>query len=165
MKIRIQFLTVAFVTALAMMVPSATFAETVWADANKVALGGYDVVAYHTTHTATRGSKAHSTQLNEVTLYFVSAENLALFKKEPHKYLPKYGGYCSFGVGKFNVKAYSDPRTFKFHNGKLHLFYNDFHKGKVLNAIVPWNQNENKLAAKADLNWAKIKWDEVKGFN
>lgn len=154
---RIKIITVAFILASAMIFSSTAFAEDIWADANKVALGGYDVVAYQTVHTSVRGSKDHSTKINDTILYFSSNENLQMFKKDPQKYLPQYGGYCAFGVGQNNVKVLSDPKTFKFHNGKLHLFYNDFHKGKVLNTIIPWNENEKKLSSNADKNWKKLK--------
>jgi YHS domain-containing protein len=140
-------------------IPATSFAEIIRADKNGIALEGYDLVSYFTIHTPTRGSAKYPIKINETTFYFSSAENRQLFRKNPRKYLPKYGGYCAFGVAKNNAKVPSDPRTFKIYNGQLLLFYNDFYQGQVVNTIVPWNQDEQTWHVKAEKNWLLLKED------
>ena len=152
-----RVVTAVFFFVSSLMFASIAFAEVVWSDANKVGLGGYDVVAYSTINAAVKGSKEHSTVFNHSTLYFASKQNLHTFKNDPYKYLPKYAGYCAFGVGKNQVKIIPNPNTFKIHNGKLHLFFNDKFEGKVVNTMTLWDSNEEKLSAQADKNWETLK--------
>ena len=72
-------------------------------------LGGVDVVQYHTAYklddgsynesmTGEEGSSTYSSTHNGFKFYFVSNENKKLFDKKPEKYLPQYGGFCSWGI-------------------------------------------------------------------
>jgi len=125
------------------------------ADEQGVALGGYDVVAYHNAHSAIRGSNALSAKKNGQTFYFSNIENKEAFEKNAGAYLPQYGGYCAFAMAMQSAKAPSDPQTFKIRDGKLYLFYNDFYEGQPFNTIIPWNSNEKEMLAKAEANWMK----------
>jgi YHS domain-containing protein len=118
-----------------------------------VVLNGYDVVNYFTTYTAQRGSKNFSMVYKNVTYYFENAGNLKVFKENPEKYLPQYGGYCAYAMGAQNAKVPSDPNTFKIYNGKLYLFFNDYYNGSPFNTIIPWNSDEVNMKKKADSNW------------
>ena len=53
---------------------------------------------------------------------FESRTNLELFKANPEKYAPQYGGYCSYGVATDNLIKV-DPDQFTIHEGKLYLNY------------------------------------------
>jgi len=146
-----------FLTIMGLIaVTTSSFAGSIWKGDNKIALGGYDVVAYHTSHAAMRGGKAFSYEYKGDTFYFSSSENKKLFEKNPLKYLPKYDGYCAFAVAKMNKKVPPSPETFKIHNGQLLLFFNDFWEGAPLNTIVPWNQEEEALYSLAEKNWEKL---------
>jgi len=122
----------------------------------QLALGGYDVVAYHTAYEAVRGSNAHTATFDGATYYFSNADHLAAFKKNPAGYLPQYGGHCAFAMAMKGAKVPADPRTFKTRDGKLYLFFNDYYEGKPFNTIVPWNGKEAELVNKADANWRKL---------
>ena len=65
-----------------------------------VAVGGYDPVAYFTKGKPTKGSKAFSTKWDGVTWRFANTQNMEKFLKNPKKYAPQFGGYCSFAVSK-----------------------------------------------------------------
>lgn len=118
-----------------------------------IAIGGYDVVAYFNSYEAVRGSNANAVTIEGSTYYFSSAENAAVFKKNPTAYLPQYGGYCAFAMAMQGAKVPSDPKTFKIRDEKLYLFFNDYYEGKPFNTIVPWNGSESAMLTKANANW------------
>ena len=122
-----------------------------------VAIGGYDVVAYFTQHMAVRGSQKFSARVHGVDYWFSSSENKSKFQVDPGKYLPQYGGYCAFAMAAKNAKVPSDPQTFKLHNGKLYLFFNDYYQGSPMNTIIMWNMDEQNMASKANMNWKTMK--------
>jgi YHS domain-containing protein len=125
----------------------------IYATDEKVAIQGYDVVAYFAQNEAMRGSKKYSSQHEGINYWFSSVGNKQMFDKDPGKYSPQYGGWCAFAMGKKNAKVPSDPKTFKLYNGKLYLFYNDYMEGEPFNTIIPWNANEKEAKQKADTNW------------
>ncbi len=58
-----------------------------------VAIKGYDTVAYHTENRAMKGKREFSYNWNDAVWYFATAENRDLFKADPERYAPQYGGY------------------------------------------------------------------------
>lgn len=98
-------------------------------DAQNTAIGGYDVVAYHTQGEATAGKKEISSQHEGITYRFSSDKNKQLFKVNPEQYLPAYGGWCTFFMGIDQAatqfaptRMQSDPTSFQVINGQLYLF-------------------------------------------
>jgi YHS domain-containing protein len=86
-----------------------------------VILFGHDVVSYFTENTHKRGSAEHKSKVGEVTFYFSSAQNKALFDKEPNKYIPQYGGYCSNGIV-YSIPWGGDADSWRIIDGKLYIF-------------------------------------------
>jgi hypothetical protein len=119
---------------------------------NGIAVSGYDVVAYFTQNKAVKGSKDNAVFYTGSTYYFSSTANKEEFKKNPAKYEPAYGGWCSYAMGAKGEKVEIDPKTFKIVNGKLNLFYNKLFN----NTLTDWNKDETNLKKKADINWSKI---------
>lgn len=117
-----------------------------------VAVSGYDVVSYFTGKMPVKGSKTYSTSYKGATYYFANPSDLETFKKAPEKYLPAYGGFCAYAMGKDGSKVEIDPETYKIKNGRLLLFYNRFFN----NTLETWNENENDLYLRAEKNWAKL---------
>ena len=62
-------------------------------DADGVALKGYDPVAYFTEGRPVKGLKDFQFEWNSAKWLFASSEHLALFREDPAKYAPQYGGY------------------------------------------------------------------------
>ncbi|MFA6084698.1 YHS domain-containing (seleno)protein [Mucilaginibacter sp.] len=120
-------------------------------DKNGLAIEGYDPVAYFTANKAMEGKKEITLVNNGVTYRFASAKDRELFKADPEKYLPQYGGWCAYAMGATGEKVSIDPETFKLVDGKLYLFYNQFFN----NTKKSWNKDEANLKAKADANWIK----------
>lgn len=117
-----------------------------------VAIDGYDPVSYFTQNKAVKGKKDMSVYYQGVTYYFSSVANKDLFKANPSRYEPEYGGWCAYAMGEKGEKVSIDPETFKVLNGKLYLFYNRFFN----NTLKDWNKNEASLKAKGDVNWTKL---------
>jgi YHS domain-containing protein len=122
-------------------------------DKNGLWVEGYDPVAYFTENKAVKGKSEFSVVYNKATFKFSSAKNLQLFKANPTKYLPEYGGYCAYALGDYGEKVEVDPETFKVVDGKLFLFYNKYFN----NTLTDWNKNEKALHTNADKNWSKLK--------
>jgi len=118
---------------------------------NGLAIQGYDPVAYFTKNKPVKGKKDLAVYDQGATYYFSSAENKELFKNNPAKYEPEYGGWCAYAMGAKGEKVEIDPETFKIVNGKLFLFYNKFFN----NTLKDWNKDETNLHNRADANWVK----------
>lgn len=125
-------------------------------DENNVAIKGYDLVAYANQNEAVKGNSNYSSEHDGAKWLFNSAENKAAFEENPSKYLPAYGGYCGFAMAAKNAKVPTDPETFKYYNGQLHLFFNDLWDGQPFNTIVPWNADEESMKETADTNWKSM---------
>ena len=63
-----------------------------------VAIKGYDTVAYFTDGKAMKGSEEFAYDWLGTPWYFANAEHRDLFKADPAKYAPQYGGYCTGGM-------------------------------------------------------------------
>jgi YHS domain-containing protein len=86
-----------------------------------VILFGHDVVSYFTENTHKKGDAAYKSNVGDVTFYFSSAANKALFDKEPGKYTPQYGGYCANGIA-YSIPWGGDADSWRIIDGKLYIF-------------------------------------------
>lgn len=118
---------------------------------NKVAIQGYDPVAYFKQNKAIKGKDDFTASYMGVTYKFSSAVNKDIFIKNAAIYEPQFGGWCAFAMGDSGDKVKVNPETFKIIDGKLYLFYNAFFN----NTLKSWNKDELNLKAKAENNWKK----------
>ena len=88
---------------------------------DRVLMKGADVVTYFTKNAYTQGNPTLKSTYENVTFYFSSAENKALFDKDPAKYLPEYGGYCANGIV-YSIPWGGDADTWRMFDGKLYIF-------------------------------------------
>lgn len=119
---------------------------------NKVAIQGYDPVAYFTQKKAVKGKSLITSTYEGVIYYFSTQANKDAFLKSPSSYEPQYGGWCAYAMGSSGEKVEIDPETFKIIEGKLYLFYNAYFN----NTLKSWNKDETNLKKKADTNWKKF---------
>lgn len=142
-----------FITLLLISVSTTFFAQQDYNTKNGIMANGYDVVAYFN-NKAVKGNKKISTTYDGVKFLFSTKENLEKFKNEPKKYVPQYGGYCAYAIGKSAEKVSINPKTFEIRDGKLYLFYNAW----GTNTLKMWTEeNPKKLQKQADVNWEKFK--------
>lgn len=113
-----------------------------------VAIEGYDTVAYFTQSAPVKGSKRFSYNWQGASWRFANQEHLDLFKAEPEKYAPRFGGYCAWAVAQ-NSTAGIDPQAWKIVDGKLYLNYSLKIQGK-------WEQDIPGNIAKAEENWPTV---------
>lgn len=119
---------------------------------NKIAIQGYDPVAYFKQSKAIKGKKEIATTFQGVNYYFSSQSNKDAFMKNPASYEPQFGGWCAYALGSSGDKVEINPETFKILDGKLFLFYNAYFN----NTLKSWNKDEVNLKKKAETNWKKI---------
>jgi hypothetical protein len=58
-----------------------------------IAIKGYDPVAYFTLSRPVKGLKEYQFEWNNAKWLFANNEHMILFKEEPGKFAPQYGGY------------------------------------------------------------------------
>ena len=116
-------------------------------------LQGHDPVAYFTLGKHTRGKPAIKATYEGATYRFISEEHKAMFAKEPAKYTPQYGGFCSNGIV-YGIAWGGDPDTWKIIDGKLYIFGGEASRKYFL-------MDEKKNMQLADQYWSV----EVKGSN
>lgn len=115
---------------------------------SNLAIEGYDPVSYFY-GAPKKGTKDKSYTHKGITYYFGNGVYLDLFKKNPEKYEPQYGGWCAYAMGNDGSKVEVDPETYKLVDGKLYLFYNAY----LTNTKKSWDKDEKNLKTKADNNW------------
>jgi YHS domain-containing protein len=115
---------------------------------SKLALDGYDAIAYFKTGKPEKGSADHAVTWNGATWQFSSAENKAAFEAEPEAYAPQYGGYCAWAVSE-GYTAKGDPSHWRIVGGKLYLNYN-------ASVQRTWEKDIPSRIAKGDKNWPAV---------
>jgi YHS domain-containing protein len=115
----------------------------------RIAIHGYDPVAYFEQQAAVEGSKEHTADWQGAVWRFASEAHRAAFVAEPKKYAPQYGGFCAYAVANGST-ADIDPQAWSVIDGKLYLNYN-------LKIREKWLADSAGFIAKADSNWPKIK--------
>lgn len=131
------------------LLQSANAADAVYTSflSNKAA-GGYDVVSYFTDNKSVEGNSQYKLEYNGADWFFSTAEHLALFKKDPEKYAPQYGGYCAWAMAD-NETAPGKPAFWSVYKGKLYLNYDK-------SVQETWIADKDHFIAQADLNWSKL---------
>jgi YHS domain-containing protein len=115
---------------------------------SKLALDGYDAVAYFKGGKPVKGSREHTTTWNGGTWHFASAENQAAFEAAPQRFAPQYGGYCAWAVSE-GYTAKGDPSYWRIVDGKLYLNYN-------ASVQKDWEKKIPVHIAKGDKNWPSV---------
>lgn len=119
------------------------------ADANDLAIKGYDPVSYFTMSTPKMGNASYTATYKGGIYQFSSEENRDMFKASPAKYAPQYGGYCAFGVA-MEKKFDTDPLAWKIVDNKLYLNLNKDVQTKWLTDVPGYLDLSND-------NWGDIK--------
>ena len=144
-----------FLTLVLLSISSVFFAQNTDYNTKKGYVAqGYDVVSYFVNKKPVEGNKKFQTTFDDVKFKFASAKNLELFKKNPKKYIPQYGGFCAYAVAAKNTKMDIDAKTYEIRDGKLYLFYNAWFSNK----LEDWQEEDTpELQKKGDKNWKVLK--------
>lgn len=112
------------------------------------AIKGYDPVAYFTEGEPVKGSRQFTHTWRGATWRFASREHLELFKADPERYAPQYGGYCAWAVAQGETVGI-DPDAWSIIEGKLYLNYSK----KIRRQ---WLEDVEGNIRKGDANWPEL---------
>ncbi len=112
-------------------------------------LKGYDPVAYFTDGKPIKGVESISATNAGLTWHFADAAHKAAFEKEPAKYLPQYGGFCSWGVAQGKLFDVDPVNGWVITDGKLYVNFNS-------DILKLFKAEQTALVAKAEQNWPKL---------
>ncbi len=87
----------------------------------KLMLRGHDPVAYFTQGRHVPGRPELRSQHDGVAYRFATAEHKAMFDREPARYAPQFGGFCSNGIA-YGIPWGGDPDNWKIVDGRLYIF-------------------------------------------
>lgn len=134
-----------------LLASSLTFAADVDmnADINDLAIQGYDPVSYFTKLTPTKGNVNYTATYKGGIYRFTTEENRDLFRSNPTKYAPQFGGFCAFGVS-MDKKFDTDPLAWKIVEDKLYLNLNK-------NVQKKWLTDVSGYVSAANDSWGEIK--------
>jgi YHS domain-containing protein len=118
-------------------------------DSKGVILRGYDVVAYFRQGKPLKGNPTIESTYQGVTYLFASAANKADFDKDPAKYVPRYGGFCAYGVANGVISGLEGADAFTVYKGKLYL-------GGNQDALKSFKTNIDDNIEKADAYWREV---------
>jgi YHS domain-containing protein len=113
--------------------------------ASRVAIDGFDPVAFFTDSRPVNGSPEFQTTYQGATYFFASAEHKKQFERNPHRYAPQYGGFCAYGAA-LDALFPVDINTWQVRNDKLYLNLNP-------EILKKFNSDFDGNIAKADKNW------------
>ena len=137
------------VATLALPVFAQTATKTlVNVDKTGVAIQGYDPVAFFTDNKPVKGDQKFLVKHDGAIYFFASKEHKDLFKADPAKYTPGFGGYCAYGVSR-NKLVEIDVDAFQIVEGKLLLQYS---KG----VRDDFNEDAKGNLARANSNWTGL---------
>ena len=115
---------------------------------DRVALQGYDPVAYFTDGHPEKGSAEFSAAFDGATYWFKNAEHKALFVTNPDHYAPMFNGYCAIQVSR-GVKYEADPEAWAITDGKLWVF-------GAKKAVPVFREKAADIIANATQNWPEV---------
>jgi YHS domain-containing protein len=141
--------TFAQLLAAFVLAPLQALAQAVAPTGERLGLKGYDPVAYFTDGKPRPGASEFEYSWDGVRYRFASAAHRELFKANPDKYAPQFGGSCAMNMSN-GVRREADPLTWTISDGKLYVF------ATVL-GYDRFRNNPAEAASKAANNWTNLK--------
>jgi YHS domain-containing protein len=103
------------------IVPTSIGIHSKYYTSSNIAMDGYDLTIYHIQKKANKGDVRFNYKYDDTNWFFTNSKNQKLFSSRPHKYLPQFGGYCTYMIS----KGYTYPPDMKvWHIDKIN--YNAF---------------------------------------
>jgi len=113
-----------------------------------LAIKGYDPVAYATEGKAVPGLVDNEFRWKGAVWRFATSEHTALFRLNPERYAPRYGGYCAYAVSQGRT-ADIDPEAWTIVDNKLYLNLN-----KDVREL--WEKDRDAYIRQADEHWPRM---------
>ena len=115
----------------------------------RLGLKGYDPVAYFTLGAATPGVATYELVWDGVRYRFANAQHRQMFRANPDKYAPQFGGQCAMNLANGNRRE-SDPTIWTISNGHLYVFASAAGSER-------FRQDSQANATRAATNWQTLK--------
>src|SRR5580704_12385802 len=90
-------------------------------DSQGVIVKGYDVVAYFKQGKPVKGNPEFESTYQDATYLFASSVDKADFEKDPAKYAPRYGAFCSYAAALGILGQVEGPDAFAVYKGRLYI--------------------------------------------
>jgi hypothetical protein len=122
----------------------------------RLAISGYDPVAYFTDSKPVLGRSEFEYPWHDARWRFASAVHRDAFARDPEHYAPQYDGYCALGVAWETPphKDTVDPEAWAIVDGKLYLTH-DRHWFDI------WSEKAAEHIQRANANWPSVKEQPV----
>ena len=114
----------------------------------RIALQGYDPVAYFTEKRPVRGVRAHSFDFDGTRYLFSSDKNRALFATNPDRFAPQFAAHCTGGIAA-GMKVEADPNQWNIVDGKLYVFSSA--------AALAKAKGDPRILGAAQTNWPRLR--------
>jgi len=122
-------------------------------DETRLAISGYDPVAYFTDGKPVPGLTEFEHVWHDARWRFASAAHRDLFVGAPNRYAPQYDGYCAGGVADAAVfgphKDTVDPEAWAIVDDKLYLTHTRY-------SLERWRPNLAENIKRGDANWPAV---------
>jgi YHS domain-containing protein len=118
-------------------------------DDGGLALHGYSPVSYLEDGAARIGKPDFVLTHRGVTYRFASSAERDLFRADPDRYEPEYGGWCAYGAS-VGIRWDVDPENFEIYGDRVFLFS----RNDEADARELWDREDRRaLIARADRYW------------
>jgi enamine deaminase RidA (YjgF/YER057c/UK114 family) len=128
---------------VALAAPTARSGET------RLAISGYDPVAYFTDGKPVPGLTEFEFVWHDARWRFASAAHRDLFVGDPNRYAPQYDGYCVEACPRTRRRTTVDPEAWAIVDGKLYLTHTRYSMGR-------WQPNMVENIKRGDANWPAV---------
>lgn len=115
---------------------------------SNVAVDGYDAVAFFTEGRPVEGSREFTMEWRGAEWRFATREHLEMFRENPERYAPQYGGHCAWAMASGDAVS-GDPRYWRIVDGKLYLNYDADVQQK-------WEEDIPGFIERADPEWQRL---------
>lgn len=149
-KAHTVILVTATVMLIGLVVPATVQAKNeVYTDQAGLAIRGYDPVAHHEKGRPLEGSSNFEFVWKGARWRFANATHRDLFKADPERYAPRYGGYCAWAVSQGYTASVDPENAWRIVAGKLYLNYSVAVKKR-------WETDIPGHIQKANVNWPDV---------
>ncbi len=118
------------------------------ADEPRVAIKGFDAVAYFTEGRPVPGLPELRYDWDGARWLFATPEHRELFQSSPDRYAPQYDGFCALGMA-FGEKVEVDPTQWTIVDDKLYL-------SSSAQATLTWRDRRQEFIATANENFQRL---------
>jgi hypothetical protein len=145
----VHLATVSLLFGFAVIAAPAWAQDPSQADSPRLAIAGYDPVAYFTDRQPLLGKPEFEHAWDEARYRFVSDKHMALFRNDPDRFAPQFAGSCAMAMSR-GMKVEANPKNWLISNGRLFVFFSS-------DAVERFQADPQGTAAEADKNWDLLK--------